>query len=121
METKVFKISDLVPGPIRHDELPSELVDRIKIFKEVLGDVEPSSLAATLENFQRDMHPEREVEIWERIARAYHDFITKRIITEPQARSDVFGVLLTIANCGDDFSHFRSLTAEQIAELMESY
>jgi hypothetical protein len=121
METKVFKISDLVPGPIRHDELPSDLVDRVKNFKEVLGDVEPSSLEGTIENFQRDMHPEREVEVWERIARAYKDYITKHAIVEFQSRSDVFGVLLTIANCGDDFSHFRSLTAEQIAELMESY
>ena len=117
METKVFKISDLLPGPIRHGELPPDLVTRIKAFKQALGDVEPSSLEATIENFRRDMHPEREVEIWERIARSYQDFTTKHAITEFQARSDVFGVLLTIANCGDDFDHFGTLTAEQINEL----
>jgi hypothetical protein len=117
METKKFKVSDLRPGPIRHRELAPDLVDRIKTFKQVLGDMEPSSLEATIENFQRDMHPEREVETWERIARAYKNFITKHAIHEFPARSDVFGVLLTIANCGDDFGHFRTLTADQIAEL----
>ena len=117
METKVFKISDLRPGPIRHEELPPDLVDRIRAFKEVLGDVEPSSLEGTIENFQRDMHPEREVEIWERIARAYKDFITRHAISDFQTRSDVFGVLLTIANGGHDFDDFDGLTADQIDEL----
>jgi len=120
METKKFKVSDLRPGPIRHEDLAPDLVDRIKALKQVLGDVEPSSLEATIENFRRDMHPEREVDIWERIARHYQNFTTKHAITEFQARSDVFGVLLTIANCGDDFDHFGTLTAEQIAELKRS-
>ena len=120
METKVFKISDLHPGPIRHEELAPDLIDRIKAFKLVLGDVETSSLEATIENFQRDMHPEREVEIWERIANVFQTFTTRHAITEFQTRSDVFGVLLTIANCGDDFDHFGTLTAEQIAELKRS-
>ena len=121
MTTKKVKISELHPGPIRHEELAPDFVTRIRAFKEALGDVEPSSLEATLENFRRDVHPEREVEIWERIARAYQDFIARHTVTEPKARTDVFGVLLTIANCGDDFSRFRSLTAEQIAELTDNY
>jgi len=117
MKTEKVRVEDIIPGPIRHPVLAPELIERIRAFKEVLGDVEQCPIETTIENFQRDMHPEREVEVWERIARAYKDFITEHTITEFRTRCDVLEVLLT---GGDDFDHPSALTVEQIAELKTS-
>ena len=50
--------SQLRPGPIRHEALPPELLDKIKALFDVIG----SFIGMTLEQFEigfmRDMHPE---------------------------------------------------------------
>jgi hypothetical protein len=44
MQSTDVKLSDIQPGPIPQAELPPELTERIKAFKAILGDVDPSSL-----------------------------------------------------------------------------
>ncbi len=36
------------------------MTERIKAFKAILGDVDPSSLEQAADDFKRDMHPERD-------------------------------------------------------------
>lgn len=71
MKTKKIKISDIKIGPIRQEVLPDGFVERVQKYKEILKEVETSSLEQTLSNFQRDLHPERELLIWEHIAHFY--------------------------------------------------
>jgi hypothetical protein len=59
-------------GPIRHHDLPDSLLVRIRNIHFALRDVETISLEKTIENFQRDLRPEDETEVWERIVCALH-------------------------------------------------
>ncbi|MEN9881031.1 MAG: hypothetical protein RLZZ308_214 [Candidatus Parcubacteria bacterium] len=69
MET--IKISDLRVGPVRQEPLPEGFIKRVQKFKEILSEVETTSIEKTINSFQRDLHPERELLIWEKIASSY--------------------------------------------------
>ena len=67
-ELKLTNISDLKPGPIRHDRLPHSYLNRILVIYWTFSEYLSISQEETIENFKRDLHPEREIEIWERMA-----------------------------------------------------
>jgi uncharacterized protein (UPF0262 family) len=50
-----------------------DIIDRIISYKYKLSDVEPSSIDEAILNFQRDLNPEKEVAIWEKITEDYLD------------------------------------------------
>ncbi|MEO8425064.1 MAG: hypothetical protein ABI595_14290 [Actinomycetota bacterium] len=58
--------------------LTSEQIARIEAFKEILAEHETTSLQHALANFGRDRTPEREIRIWERIARVYEAEVRAR-------------------------------------------
>jgi len=62
------KVSDLKSGPIRHTKLPEGLVNRIVLVHKTFESYLSFSLDETLQNFKRDMHPEREIGVWEKMA-----------------------------------------------------
>jgi hypothetical protein len=71
--------SDIRPGPIRHESLPPELLERIEAIHGILG----PNLGSTLEQFEigfmRDMNPESEVAIWCSITLAWQSFHEKHL------------------------------------------
>lgn len=68
---KKIKIEQIQQGPILQRVLPSGFVDRVIKFKQILKEVETSSIEVAISNFQRDYNPERELIIWEAIAEHY--------------------------------------------------
>jgi len=99
--------SQLRPGPIRHESLPPELLEQINANYEVIGPY----LGMTLEQFEidfmRDMHPEREVALWCRIAKAwlaYHeDFLGNETLPNEEERK-LLGALVAISTGVEDVS-----------------
>ena len=75
MQTKLVDIKDLKPSNIRQEVLPNGFIERVRKYKEILKDVETSSLELTVSNFQRDLHPEKELIIWENIASIYQEIL----------------------------------------------
>jgi hypothetical protein len=70
----------LRPGPIRHESLPPELLQRIKAVFGVIGPYTGMTLEQFEIGFMRDMHPESEVALWCRITAAwlaYHEKFVK--------------------------------------------
>ena len=63
------------PGP----QLSNHLVQRIIEYKTILGDADQTTLVDSLIEFRRDTNPEKEIAIWERIARAYEAEMLFRI------------------------------------------
>jgi len=63
--------ANVEPGPIRHAELPPDLLKRASALEPVFADVYPVTHEKWIEGFRRDAHPEREIAIWEQIAVAY--------------------------------------------------
>src|SRR6266851_1639464 len=65
MPLQRLRPEDLKPGPIRHQQLPPELMTRIESLRSTLDEVYPMSMGEWLDGFQRDAHPEQEVIWWE--------------------------------------------------------
>lgn len=94
-KTKTVNVdpSTLRAGPIRHDELSPELIERITKVQQVFKEVDASPLPEWIDNFQRDQHPEREVAIYEAMARAYTAFCNGRPLTL-EAKREVYAIVL---------------------------
>ena len=97
--------SQLRPGPIRHESLPSELLDQIRAVFEVIGPYLSTTLEQFEIDFMRDMHPQREVALWFNITKAwlaYHeDFLgNKKLLIEEERR--LLGALLAISTGIED-------------------
>ena len=113
--------ADINFGPVRHEELPMELVQRIHAFKEMLIEVEQIPLEETIDNFKRDMHPDREVAIWEHIASAYQIYVTFNPGLDLFQKKDLLSVLLNLSMNREDFSAIQYLNKEQIGEIVLVY
>jgi hypothetical protein len=75
-EPEHVDLSQLRPGPIRHKTLPPHLLEQVKAVFDVIGPYIGMTLEQFEVGFMRDMHPEREVGLWIRIAKAwlaYHE------------------------------------------------
>jgi hypothetical protein len=113
--------SELHKGPIRHPVLPESYVDRIKTFKAILSDVDPTSIETAIDNFKRDTHPEEEIAIWERIANTYQLFLSHNPISDPAIRKEVFAVLVGASMGSEDWSNIKKLNGDQINYLIANY
>ena len=113
--------ADLVAGPIRHPVLPDGFVDRIKAFKAILGDVDPTSLETAIDNFKRDTHPEDELMIWERIANIFQLFLSHNPTNDPAIRKEIFAVLVGASMGAEDWSDIKHLKKEQIQQVVFAY
>jgi hypothetical protein len=62
-------------------KLSKTLTTRIRNFKRILKEVEPSSLKITLENFERDLNRDREINWWEKLAKNYLKRTKNHVLT----------------------------------------
>lgn len=115
------KISDLQEGPIRHSVLPEAMVGRIKAFKDILGEVDNTTFEKTVDNFKRDLNPEKELEIWERIASTFQMYLAHNPTNDPEIRKEVFAVVVGASMGMEDWSNIKRLSQEQIKHLVLNY
>jgi len=97
IKTKNEKIrtNQIVSGPIRQEVLPKGFIIRVIIFKELLKEVEETSLEETISNFQRDSNPMNELKIWEEIASIYTTFVKDGKTWTLKQKKDIFSKILT--------------------------
>jgi len=62
--------------------------------QHTLAEVDPSSLDRWLDDFKHDMNADRELSVYEGIARAYDAYITANPALGRAARMDVYSLLL---------------------------
>ena len=97
----------LEKGPVQHETLAEDLVERIESLAETLDEVLPGTAAEWIDDFRRDEHPESELSVWERIAERYLHHIDP---ADPlERKQDVLKVLL---NCANNSPQVAALTAE---------
>ena len=94
-------------GPIRHESLPAELVERIGRIADVFEEVLPGTAGEWVDDFRRDEDPESELAVWERIADAFLRKVAPSDATE--RKRDVLKVLLS---CANNSPQVTALTAE---------
>ena len=83
MHAKKIKLMDLESGPIQHAALSPDLINRIEAYRDVLGDDRSWPHEDVIDSFRRDVHPENEIVIWERIAHVFQHFTAGHKITDP--------------------------------------
>src|SRR5690349_532138 len=74
-QPQTIDLANVRPGPIRHADLPPDLLKRVKALEPVFADVYPITHEKWIEGFRRDADPAREIAIWEQIAAAYTGFL----------------------------------------------
>ena len=79
---------------IQNPILPRGFIERVIRYKAVLGEVENSTIEEAVSNFQKDKNPERELKIWEKIAKTYQSFIEKKKISDFAQKQEVFRFIL---------------------------
>ena len=94
MQVKKVKISELKTGPIRHEKLPDGFIVRVQKYKVKLKEVDATSLEEAVSNFQRDLHPENELRIWEVIAYQYEKEVEANPRWTTKEKKDCLGKLL---------------------------
>ena len=89
------------PGPIRHTNLTEEQMSRVQRVQKIFNEVDPSPLEKWVEDFKRDVNPDRELAIWEEMATAYETFTSSRSLT-PDGKKEVFQVVLMRSAAADE-------------------
>jgi hypothetical protein len=114
-----IRLKDIQPGPIQHPTLPPLLIARIQRLHKIFEDVYNPGLAGWIEGFQRDMHPENEVIIWEAIARAFETFLKNRTLSF-EARKDLLGLSFCCLGTAEPkgFQHLSAAEAQEYSEIL---
>jgi hypothetical protein len=118
---KQTKVSDLQEGPIRHPVLPDGMVERIKAFKDALGDVDTVSIEKTIDGFKRDANPEDQLLIWERVASTFETYLAHNPTNDPAIRKEVFAVIMGASMGMHDWSAVKHLSQAQINHIVLNY
>lgn len=93
--------ADLKPLPIQHNQLSGDQSRRIKKLHETFAEVDKSSLETWTDNFKRDLNPDKEIAIWERIAKAYTNRASQKKLS-PETKEDIFQTLLMCSMSSDE-------------------
>lgn len=104
-ESEFVDPSELRPGPICNESLPSELLEHIGAIYEVIGQYLGTTLEQFEISFMRDMNPESEVAIWCSITAAwiaYHErFLSEEILSDDDEKK-LISALIAISTGVDD-------------------
>ena len=76
-------------------------MQRIAAVQKVFAEVDSTPPEKWIEDFKRDMNPDRELAIWEAMAAAYSKQNSAKAFSLPQ-RKELFGVLLTGSGASED-------------------
>lgn len=113
--------AQLKPGPIRHEALTEKQLERVRYLQSVFREVDPTPLEKWIEDFRRDENPDREIAVWEGMAKPYEVFAASRDLTLA-AKKEVYGVVLMRSGAPDAevLKHLdlKTLTLQDAKEIM---
>lgn len=78
----------------RRDSLTREQMTDVEQIQKDLSEVDPSSLQEWVDDFRRDLDPDRQIALWKHIAKVYVSTVKGRDLPRDY-KKDVFGLLLT--------------------------
>ncbi len=89
----LVNISEMRQSPINTSTLTEGLEHRILIINSVFNEVFPNKASKAIENFTRDRNPEREIKIWEHMAKAFMKVSTQPFLRKGMTE-EAFDLLL---------------------------
>jgi hypothetical protein len=84
----------LKESPIGTSTLTEEQIDRARTVSRILAKLNPVAHHRWIDDFTRDLHPEREIRIWEHIAKAYLS-VDGIELAPPALQAEAFSLLLS--------------------------
>lgn len=119
-------IESLTPGPIVHESLNKEQLDKIKFIHETFNEVYPVSLEETITNFKRDQNPDNEIIVWLNMAKTFQPFVTENSGEEKlEVRKEAFKLILMRSMMPEkeaiSSSDLKLLNDDQIREILKNY
>ena len=90
---KYASLPELKQGDIRRDKLTDTQFAKVKKLQMTFAGADPLPLEAWVDNFKRDLNPDAEIEIYERIAEAYLAFSEGRMLSV-DAKKELYSILL---------------------------
>ena len=117
---KNVELGNIGLGPIEHQTLPADLIERFKAYKKILGDADQVTVDEAVDGFRRDLNAHKEVAIWERIAHIFQHFTDGHQIADEARRLEVLRALLLIST-GAKVQETATLTRDQITELRYNF
>lgn len=111
------KISDLKEQQTTISKLSESLIVRARNIHFGIGQQTKMEFEKAVYNYELDLHPEREIQIWEIMNSCYLEFIFKYNIEQENIKHSIYKMLLnfTLGNIDND----TILSFEQIDELMK--
>lgn len=125
-ESEVFQIEidKLHQSPINTSTLTSDQLDRVHILNMLLAQVLPTASDEMVEDFTRDENPEREVQIWEHILKAYLTIEQVEFASE-ELKKEALGLLLQRSAVSTEVvlreTTLKHFTVKAAKRLLQSY
>lgn len=114
----------LTPSPIGTSFLTQEQKNRIALINQVFEIVFPKSEKETIENFSCDRNPDREIKIWEHMAKAFMKISENPFISD-EFKSEAFALLLmrSMKNTNDVLQEAKLvfINEKQARSLLKAY
>ncbi len=121
---KWVDIGSVQRGPIRRDSLSDEQMARIRALQVVFVEMDGLTVERWVDNFKRDVNPELELRVWERIARAYRAYCDGRQLSAA-ARKDVYRVALLRSMASErdvlERVELEALSRDEAIEVMKGF
>jgi hypothetical protein len=112
-------------GPVVHDSLTTEQMEKVKRIQKTFEEVYPASLEETVTDFKRDQHPDKEITIWLNMASAYEKYIRKYPGVDSVKKQEAFQLILLRSMMPDqeavNEAKLKVLSLEEINELLSNY
>jgi hypothetical protein len=102
LKKQLVPIASLKPGPIRNNLTPDQ-ERRIAAVRETFSEVLDQPLAQWIDDFRRDLIPEKEIVVWESMAAEYKKHVGLR--TTPDARKRLYSSILMASLGAPDSSN----------------
>ena len=113
---KVVEWASLTKSPILHETLSESQLVRIKIIQLVFADVDDTPLNNWIDNIRRDMYPDDEIRIYEKIVGVYLD-VTQSNSFSKEKRRELYHTLVA-QSLGIKNQQFKYLTEQDIDVLI---
>ncbi|WP_396160089.1 hypothetical protein [Flavobacterium sp.] len=124
-ETKWIDPNELQQGPIQRDSLTAVQIQRIASLQKVFVEIDGQTVAQWADNFIRDLNPDSELALWERMATAYSRYCDKHKQLTLAAKNEVYKVILlrSMASPDDVIARLELtiLTKQDARDVMEGF
>lgn len=114
----------LTPSPIGTSLLTQEQKHRITLINKVFAIVFPQRKKETIEDFSRDHNPDREIKIWEHMAKTFMK-VSESPFIEHEFKREAFALLLmrSMKNTNDVLREIKlvSINEKQARCLLKAY